>query len=180
MPAMTNIARYWSEDFSGKEGRILDVFGNQFESLYIGWGEPFCFGCRWLAPVDDTQHPSKSWNDAASWLERAHIVPVSFGGDNSLSNLIPLCRQCHREMDRRVFRGEIAGYRAFIEGVKQIPRIGHGTQMFTDFVFGHPHFGDAQSALEEVKTWGGTLREWFYDSYIRRILKIFYGVEARQ
>jgi hypothetical protein len=32
-----------------------------------------------------------------SRLQKCHIIPKSLGGDNSASNLVPLCSQCHDE-----------------------------------------------------------------------------------
>jgi hypothetical protein len=62
----------------------------------IGWSEPFCFACGWLAPVADSR---QSWEKAATgWLERAHLVDHWSGGSGDPSNLVPLCHLCHEAM----------------------------------------------------------------------------------
>jgi len=74
---------------------------------YAGAGEPFCFRCGWLAPVDDTppkDDPWKVWNRARGFLERAHLVDYAALVDqgrtdeDTIGNLVPLCQWCHRRM----------------------------------------------------------------------------------
>lgn len=122
MPSMADIARYWSEEWIGDRRDnqpclVERTFGNRFHSLMIGWGEPFCFGCGWLPPVNDEQGLDRAWSDAGSYLYRAHIVPNSFGGEDAAFNLIPLCAYCHSSLDKRVFSGEIVGYESFCKAV---------------------------------------------------------------
>lgn len=101
MPALASIARHW-QDLS------LDELRAMFPALrcfYIGWGEPFCFRCGWLAPTkDSSSYPANwkgqrcvdfAWNDAKGWLERAHLQDHSFGGTVEGGNLVPLCALCH-------------------------------------------------------------------------------------
>ena len=46
MPTLNKIAEWWADqDTDPTYGDRLSV---------IGLGEPFCFRCGWLAPVDDT------------------------------------------------------------------------------------------------------------------------------
>jgi hypothetical protein len=64
--------------------------------MHIDLGEPHCFACgtydeRWDRP----QTSQDRWNRAE--LERAHIVPGALGGSDDASNVILLCKQCHRE-----------------------------------------------------------------------------------
>lgn len=176
MPSMSKVAAYWSRNFTTADV-AEGVFGDDFYGSYIGWGEPFCFGCNWLAPVDDTKPPERSWSDAGSWLERAHVVPHSFGGSDDAFNLIPLCHSCHRMMDRAVFSGKVAGYEATIEMVKGIESCQWGIQAYTDLLHREAQ-GSAQKALEILEE----LRREFpgskdlTDVQIDNILEIKYGI----
>jgi hypothetical protein len=69
----------------------------ELKSHWIGWGEPFCFGCGWLAPVKDGPN---AWAKPATngWLERAHLVDHFLGGSGRPENLVPLCHLCHDAM----------------------------------------------------------------------------------
>ena len=53
------------------------------------------------------QSCGKDFNNMRFLLEAHHIIPLSSGGRNTLSNLICLCRSCHhkrhREMRRKTF-----------------------------------------------------------------------------
>lgn len=68
----------------------------ELESWYIGWGEPFCFACGWLAPVRDGR--KNSWLMAASWLDRAHLHDRWDNGSDEPSNIVALCHLCHYGM----------------------------------------------------------------------------------
>jgi hypothetical protein len=75
--------------------------GPALKSAWIGWGEPFCFACGWLPPVEDglgEDGNEWSWRLAASWLDRAHLRDHWSSGDGSASNLVPLCHLCHEQM----------------------------------------------------------------------------------
>lgn len=76
-------------------GRIVDYWRDHAEAWllahYIGWGEPFCFACSWLPPVD-------SWSAASAWLDRAHLQDRANGGPDDAANLVPLCHLCHLDM----------------------------------------------------------------------------------
>jgi hypothetical protein len=85
MPEMNAIVKYW---------RAQDR--PELESFFIGWGEPFCFACGWLPPVEDGR--PDSWARAASWLDRAHLHDRCNGGPDEPHNLVPLCHLCHDEM----------------------------------------------------------------------------------
>lgn len=41
-----------------------------------------------------------SLTDTSSW-EASHIIPFSKGGDETLENLIPLCKNCNRSMGKK-------------------------------------------------------------------------------
>ncbi len=85
MPSMAAIVDYWASQ--GADPR--------WASWYIGWGEPFCFGCAWLPPVDRRKD---SWHAARIWLDRAHLEDHCVHGDDTPPNIVPLCRICHRAM----------------------------------------------------------------------------------
>ncbi|MBM0235888.1 HNH endonuclease [Micromonospora sp. ATA32] len=72
------------------------VFPN-LHSAAIGWGEPFCFRCGWLAPVP-ADCDDDLWVVARSWLELAHLHNHAAGGSGDPSNVVPLCALCHRAM----------------------------------------------------------------------------------
>lgn len=82
MPSMTKIIEHWrTQDPSWPK------------SVYVGWGEPFCFACGWLPPTPD------SWERASRWLDRAHLHDHAFGGGpDEPHNLVPLCHLCHFDM----------------------------------------------------------------------------------
>lgn len=150
MPTMAQIASYW-RNVTDELGDTEEL-GDRFYGLFRGWGEPFCFACGWMPPVDDTQPQERAWTDAASWLERAHIIPRSFGGDNACANLIPLCRACHRSIDARVFAGAIVGRSAFLRAVRETAKCGHGSQLFTDWLYGPDIDGQRESAMADLRT----------------------------
>ncbi len=85
MPSMDAIVGYWTDQ---------DPIWSK--SYYIGWGEPFCFACGWLAPVDDTRRDA--WRVAGKWLDRAHLEDRFFGGEDKPHNLVPMCHLCHQDM----------------------------------------------------------------------------------
>lgn len=85
MPSMDAIINYWREHD-----------GPWLKSRYIGWGEPFCFACGWLAPVADGR--ADSWRQAGKWLDKAHLHDHAAGGPDEPFNLVPLCHLCHDRM----------------------------------------------------------------------------------
>lgn len=128
MPSLTRIVKYWSTD------RNAAVFPN-LESHGIGWGEPFCFRCGWLAPLPE-QPKTKVWIHATGWLDRAHLVDHFLGGVDGPENLVPLCTICHRRMPE-----------LFHERDKAIAWINEGEtnditwwQMVTDSLWGEDRF----------------------------------------
>jgi hypothetical protein len=89
MPTLVGMVNYWRDHYT-------EVFPN-LKASWIGWGEPFCFRCNWLVPVEDP-YTRTSWSVATGWLERGHLHDRSGGGSNEASNLVPLCQFCHRSM----------------------------------------------------------------------------------
>lgn len=59
--------------------------------LYPGILSGYCKLCR----VNEI-----SLTDTSSW-EASHIVPFSAGGDETLENLVPLCKNCNRRMGKK-------------------------------------------------------------------------------
>lgn len=90
MPNLMKVRLHWSR--LPQEEREA-IFPNLY-SHWIGWGEPFCFRCRWLAPCED----DGNWLHARGWLERAHLQDRCVGGPNTPENLVPLCPLCHHDM----------------------------------------------------------------------------------
>lgn len=102
MPSLAEIS--WAWEWLGPDV-IRSVFPN-LRCFDIGWGEPFCFRCGWLAPtpeaadyegLDTAAAINKAWNAASGWLERAHLQDHERGGDEDAWNLVPLCVLCHEE-----------------------------------------------------------------------------------
>lgn len=81
----------------------------QLHSHFIGWGEPFCFGCGWLAPVRDANTEKalpRAWQTASQWLDRAHLQDHCLGGPGEPANLVMLCHLCHAGMPSFASRGD--------------------------------------------------------------------------
>lgn len=91
MPSLLKIAGYWMS--ADETHRLLP----QLKSHWIGWGEPFCFACGWLAPTPDGVD---AWAEVrlSGWMDRAHLVDHAYGGSTHPSNLVPLCLLCHDSM----------------------------------------------------------------------------------
>lgn len=93
-------------------------------SWHIGWGEPFCFACGWLAPVPSNR--KQSWQTANKWLDIAHLKDHFEGGPEEPFNLVPMCHLCHQAMP------PFADRDAALEWVKARPlRCGYW-QLYTD------------------------------------------------
>lgn len=97
MPRMTAIAAYWYE-------HATEVFPD-VKGTAVGWGEPFCFRCGWLAPIPTNDppvaknaHTFHMWNRIGGWLERAHLHDRAAGGSDTPDNIVPLCHPCHYAM----------------------------------------------------------------------------------
>ena len=123
MPRLSKVMEYWQQ-------RYPPVFP-RLAAHWIGWGEPFCFRCGWLAPVDDTQPTlAEVWDSARGWLERAHLRDLALGGPNTVDNLVPLCRICHDMMPEFEDRASAIAY------VTNGPEKNSWWQMHTDTIFG--------------------------------------------
>jgi hypothetical protein len=112
----------------------------------IGLGEPSCFRCGWLPPVPDTgallsvnpkwsvlRATLETWKRASRYLDRCHLVDHCATQDNSLTNLVPLCRHpCHNEMPE-FGEGQRAKALAWVAAGRRKPA---NWQMLTDFAGG--------------------------------------------
>lgn len=106
LPARSTIAAYWAEQEI--EGDPLVEKINY--SISGDWGEPSCWACGlgpslftpFVQSAEDVDYRDyersiyKCWN-RAKFLERCHIIPDSRGGSNCASNLLLLCKECHKE-----------------------------------------------------------------------------------
>jgi hypothetical protein len=132
MPRLRTIQWYWEEHRG-----TLTIFPD-LPVRMIGWGEPFCFRCGWLAPVKDwaayTQGSSedkmtKVWNGAAGWLERCHLQDNAFGGSEQPMNLVPMCVACHEQQPLSETWATGVAY------VNQHVRCPAGLQAMTDLLY---------------------------------------------
>uniref|UniRef100_UPI0009E74950 HNH endonuclease n=1 Tax=Nonomuraea pusilla TaxID=46177 RepID=UPI0009E74950 len=86
MPTHDEIASYWyCRALPGSENYVP----------LIDLGEPECFACGWcrVEHVTSKKALEKRWKG----LERAHVVPRSLGGADTVDNIILLCERCHEE-----------------------------------------------------------------------------------
>jgi hypothetical protein len=88
-PSLWKIASFWHQ-----RNESLPNPERWLASYHIGLGEPFCFKCQWVAPVEDGT-PLSAWKKASAFLDRAHLVTRSHGGLDLECNLVPLCERCH-------------------------------------------------------------------------------------
>jgi hypothetical protein len=135
LPSLAEISLAW--EWLGADV-LKDVFPG-LRCFEIGWGEPFCFRCGWLAPGPEAADYPASWKaeraigsawDAASgWLERAHLQDHNEGGDTDAWNLVPLCPLCHE--DQPLCRTRDEGI-AFVNTRSRYAGLVWAAQIFTD------------------------------------------------
>lgn len=112
LPSLARISREW--DALGPYG--LRAIFPDLRCYAIGWGEPFCFRCGWLAPSKEAaDYPRKwpaekaidaAWEAAQGWLERCHLHDHLFGGSVEPLNIVPMCVLCHEEQPNCRSRAE--------------------------------------------------------------------------
>ena len=121
-PSRQVIARYWMNQMVKHRENMAEDQKDEFYSKPSferkmsrqDWGEPCCWACGWYKNdradygVAAMKDPLSSW-DKANWLERCHIVPHMLGGSNDASNLVLLCKKCHKaapdtKRSRHMFR----------------------------------------------------------------------------
>lgn len=135
MPSLAKITRAWE---ALGEDRLRETFPD-LACFGIGWGEPFCFRCGWLAPTKEAADYPKgwpasrtidsTWEGARGWLERCHLQDHRSGGTAASLNLVPLCVLCHEEQPSCETRG--AGI-AFVNSASPRFGIAPWMQMITD------------------------------------------------
>lgn len=99
-PSLADVSLAWE---AVDPEALREMFPN-LRCYGIGWAEPFCFRCGWLAPgpeaadyktADHAKAITMAWKAASGWLERAHLHDHAHGGDVDAWNLVPLCVICH-------------------------------------------------------------------------------------
>lgn len=81
---------------------IVEHWKDELHEYMVDWVEPSCWACNkfWWGRYDiKIQNPNfeeimKNWNKITP-LERCHIVPTQFGGNDKAENLFLLCKECH-------------------------------------------------------------------------------------
>ena len=125
MPSLSSIAEYWRS--APETATVLP----KLYSHWIGWGEPFCFACGWLAPVLDGPG---AWAQplCGGWLDRAHLIDHSLSnGSDDPFNIVPLCHFCHDAMPPFDNRAEALEWVTAHESMIPHPWL---WQLFTDEV----------------------------------------------
>ena len=98
----SKIFDYWlnTEEGHKRVKAIRDQVGSYPSFACADIDFPECFACS--QPVrsksnfkDRVKNWRDVWNKAS--LERAHIIPHSKGGESIPSNLVLLCKDCHKE-----------------------------------------------------------------------------------
>ena len=89
MPSLDKIVQHW------RDQRPDPTYQDRLSAS--GTGDPFCFRCGWFPPSADP-YGATPWRYCSRWLDRAHLEDHAGGGNEDVSNLIPLCFLCHKEM----------------------------------------------------------------------------------
>jgi hypothetical protein len=136
---MFNIARHWAKKQDDGE---IDWFNNPM---------PHCVGCKWRCPFtnsktmiminrqvifneyaesiyESTTECKDMWEMSGTFLDKAHLIDHSLGGDSSPENLVPLCRKCHKSMSMTMFQTKEEA----IHWLKNIPLCHESFQEYTD------------------------------------------------
>lgn len=143
MPRLAEIALAWAE-----KPNLIDLMP-ELRAHAIGWGEPFCFRCGWLAPVvkEAGDYPTDwpapraitaTWNSASGWLERAHLQDHQHGGGNEPLDLVPMCPLCHEAQPTCETR---AGGLAFLNTRAEHADVVWLAQVYTDIHCRRPRPG---------------------------------------
>jgi hypothetical protein len=141
MPSLAKITDYWAD--AAETAAVLPSLA----AHSIGWGEPFCFGCGWLAPVSDGPN---AWRlqQVSGWLERAHLVGHFLGGSSEPDNLVPLCHFCHEDMPELIEDRSVA--LAWVDERRSLVPREDLWQMFTDAV-AKPGRGSRQARMHRLR-----------------------------
>lgn len=109
--SLFNIFEYWKDKAITRKGEVVLCKDATLDDIDVvkDWGEPMCWACskpiignyeRKLTPQDyDNLDYKKLYGDAKlkSKLNRCHIKPNQFGGEDTASNLFLMCPGCHSE-----------------------------------------------------------------------------------
>jgi len=102
--------------------------------VWIDFGEPRCMGCGFyknsqhvdVRPNEDTKEKwLNCWNRATAgqyaFLQKCHIIPHCFEGDDSLDNFILLCDNCHKNNPNT---RSTKMYQKWLDGIQEWTRWG--------------------------------------------------------
>lgn len=103
LPRHEVIARYWSNKYITRDGRITDKFVEDSVRIMDDVGEPCCWACDLPVITAGEEHNTDdlekvwSYKRISDKLQRCHIVPEMLGGSTEPDNLFLLCKRCHAE-----------------------------------------------------------------------------------
>lgn len=112
MPKHSEIVEYWKNKGITPDGKVVNLneieFDKDVKLVVMDIGEPVCWACdKSINKVYGNgkyyellqTDPTKIWNFSTvkSSLERAHIVPKAITGNNDVSNIFLLCKDCHKQ-----------------------------------------------------------------------------------
>ena len=91
MPSVSIIFDYWKDKAITKDGNIIFEeeadYATDIEAI-IDWGEKRCMACgKYLGDGGYTNNKH---------IERCHIVPKALNGTFEPSNMVLLCKECHK------------------------------------------------------------------------------------
>jgi hypothetical protein len=159
-PTRQRIARYWSLDAAKERGEA----GFQWDD-----GEPRCWACSVYCAEFDGHTDAKGRTDAydlADWLEKAHLVAHAVDGSTDLSNLVLLCHDCHRGMDREL--GANRDRKAAIAWIR-----GYSKRWAEAFLSA---LDSIRGARERARWWTRTLREESNHDQRHRLIDVYFDV----
>ena len=98
----SKVVDYWMNTDQGVERvkAIIEKIGSAPSFIHLDLDYPECFACSHPIHSKSTRKDrEKHWEDVwnRTRLEGAHIVPHSKGGESIPSNIVLLCRDCHRD-----------------------------------------------------------------------------------
>ena len=124
---------------------------NKMKTSFKKTHTPQCRRCGFFPPWETKQ-----------WMEIHHIIPLIDGGDNSESNLIVLCHQCHREWHFH-YEGNIE----FNEFLNTVPFHVIGSALQMNDVFGYITLNDFKKGWPIIKA-GIEVREPWKNEYCKK------------
>lgn len=112
MKSHKQIFEYWRDKGITKDGKVVTYESDLVDDIIdvVGyWCKPMCWACgepiiskyeKSLNKVGYTADElDKMWGEkkVLSALNRCHIKPKQFGGEDTVDNLFLMCEQCHHE-----------------------------------------------------------------------------------